>query len=120
MGQPGKNCLRGGKSSNLSETSPVLRWDFSWVGKTHSHIKDLLLEREIHHSAGISLRLEIPVKLGCLTSYKQLLNSLVTEKHKLIETFGYKNILFEKFRKICHKHKLTKLNYLSNYDISLY
>ena len=41
MGQPGKNCLHGEKSSYQGEISPVLRWDVTWVGWIHSHINDM-------------------------------------------------------------------------------
>ena len=41
MGQPGKNCLHGEKSSNLSEISPALKGDLTRVGRIHSHINDL-------------------------------------------------------------------------------
>ena len=55
VGQPGKNCLHGEKSSHLSEISPAFRWDLSWVGRIHAHINDLLLQSEIHNSAEMSL-----------------------------------------------------------------
>ena len=56
MGQPVKNYLYEEKSSHLSGISLALRWDLSWVGWIRSHITDLLLQSEIHHSAEISLR----------------------------------------------------------------
>ena len=59
MGQPDKNCLHGEKSSHLSEISPVLRWDLSWVVWIHSHMNDFLLQSEIHHSAEISLKWDV-------------------------------------------------------------
>ena len=59
VGQPGKNWLYGEKSSRLSEISSVFTWDFSWVGWIHSHINDLLLQSEIHHSAEISFRWDV-------------------------------------------------------------
>ena len=59
VGQSGKNCLDGENSSQLSEISTALTWDLSWVGWIHSHINDLLLQSEIHHSAKISLRWDV-------------------------------------------------------------
>ena len=62
VGQPGKNCLHGGKSSHLSGISPALTWDLSWVGWIHSHINHLLLRSEIHYFAEISLRWDVSPK----------------------------------------------------------
>ena len=46
-------------ASHLSEISPALTWDLSWVGWIRSHINDLLLQSEIRHSAEISLRWDV-------------------------------------------------------------
>ena len=60
MGRPSKTCLRGEKLSYVSEISPALRWDLTWVGLIHSHINNLFLQSEIHHTAAeISLRLDV-------------------------------------------------------------
>ena len=50
------------KSSYLSEISPVLTWDLSWMRWIHSHINNLLLQSEIHHSAEISLRWHVSLR----------------------------------------------------------
>ena len=54
-------CLTSHKQ-HLNEISLGLMWDLTWVGWIHSHINDLLLESEIHHSARISLRWDIPLR----------------------------------------------------------
>ena len=64
VGQPGKNCLHGQKSSHLSEISRALRWDLTWVGWIRSHKNDLLLQSS--YSGKTS-------HLWWFVSYKQLL-----------------------------------------------
>ena len=43
----------------LGEISPALRWDLTYVGWIHSHINDLFLQSELHHSTKISLKWNI-------------------------------------------------------------
>ena len=57
--QPSKNCLHGEKPSHISEISPALRLDRTWVRSIHSHINDLFSQSEIYRSAEISLRWDI-------------------------------------------------------------
>ena len=57
------------KSSHFSEIPTPLGWYLTWVGWIHSHISDLFLRSEIHHSGGIPLRWDASTHMNSFLYY---------------------------------------------------
>ena len=70
------------------------------MGWIHSHLNDLLLQNEIHHSAGISLRWDIPLKwdVAHRINDNEYVNNIISNKENWNNSF---KTLFKKKNTAC-------------------
>ena len=75
MGQSGKHCLHREKSYHLSEISPALRWNLTWVGWIHSYKRFVFRKWNSPFRWDLT-QVRYPTQAGCLALYKQLLRMI--------------------------------------------